>query len=235
MQAAFQKSTDNAVSKTVNFANSATTKDVEDVYMLAYKLACKGVTVYRDGSREDQVLSTGKAEGEKKESQSADAEEKVMPKRRPDVIRGTTRRMKTGCGHLYVTINEDENGKPFEIFTNIGKAGGCASSQAEAMGRLISLALRSNMEPELLIKELKGISCHQPTWAEGGRILSCSDAIAKALEKYVPIDGEAGEGCNGNGHHSEIMIIGACPDCGGAVEHESGCAVCHSCGFSKCS
>jgi len=234
MQAAFQKSTDNAVSKTVNFANSATTKDVEDVYMLAYKLACKGVTVYRDGSREDQVLSTGKAEGEKKEPQVAVVEEKVMPKRRPDVIRGTTRRMKTGCGHLYVTINEDENGKPFEIFTNIGKAGGCASSQAEAMGRLISLALRSNMEPELLIKELKGISCHQPTWAEGGRILSCSDAIAKALEKYVPIDGEAGEGGNGNGHHSEIMIIGACPDCGGAVEHEGGCAVCHSCGFSKC-
>lgn len=235
MQAAFQKSTDNAVSKTVNFANSATTKDVEDVYMLAYQLACKGVTVYRDGSREDQVLSTGKAEGEKKkEPQVAVVGEKVMPKRRPDLIRGTTRRMKTGCGHLYVTINEDENGKPFEIFTNIGKAGGCASSQAEAMGRLISLALRSNMEPDLLIKELKGISCHQPTWAEGGRILSCSDAIAKALEKYVPIDGEAREGGNGNGHHSEIMIIGACPDCGGAVEHEGGCAVCHSCGFSKC-
>lgn len=233
MQAAFQKSTDNAVSKTVNFANSATTKDVEDVFMLAYRLACKGVTVYRDGSREGQVLSTGGAEGEKKEPESV-VEEKVAPKRRPDVIRGTTRRMNTGCGHLYVTINEDENGNPFEIFTTIGKAGGCASSQAEAMGRLISLALRSSMEPELLIKELKGISCHQPAWAEGGRILSCSDAIAKALEKYVPVGGVVSEGGNGKSRHHEIMIIGACPDCGGAVEHEGGCAVCHSCGFSKC-
>jgi ribonucleoside-diphosphate reductase alpha chain len=235
MQAAFQKYTDNAVSKTVNFSRSASTQDVEDVYMLAYKLSCKGVTVYRDGSREDQVLSTGKAETDKNPDSTPDTfEEKITPKRRPDVIRGITRRMKTGCGNLYVTINEDENGLPFEIFTNIGKAGGCASSQAEAIGRLISLALRSNMKPELLIKELKGISCHQPTWAAGGRILSCSDAIAKALEQYIPIDGDAQQMFSNGEIHDETMLIGACPDCGGAVEHEGGCAVCHSCGFSKC-
>ena len=234
MQAAFQKYTDNAVSKTVNFANSATTKDVENVFMLAYKLGCKGVTVYRDGSREDQVLSTKKTEGPQTQ-QSPAVEEKVVPKKRPSVIQGCTRLMKTGCGHLYVTINEDENGMPFEIFTNIGKAGGCASSQAEAIGRLISLALRSGLEPDELVKQLKGISCHQPAWAEGGRILSCSDAIAKALEKYTPIDTPVSDkGGNGKSRHNDLMIIGACPECGGAVEHEGGCAVCHSCGFTKC-
>ncbi|HSW62675.1 MAG TPA: vitamin B12-dependent ribonucleotide reductase [Dissulfurispiraceae bacterium] len=235
MQATFQKYTDNAVSKTVNFANSATTKDVEDVYMLAYKLACKGVTVYRDGSREDQVLSTKKSTAEHGSPAAAAVDEKVVPKKRPSVINGSTRLMKTGCGHLYVTINEDENGMPFEIFTNIGKAGGCASSQAEAIGRLISLALRSGLEADELVKQLKGISCHQPAWAEGGRILSCSDAIAKALEKYMPAEAPVSDkGGNGKSHTSPIMIIGACPECGGAVEHEGGCAVCHSCGFTRC-
>lgn len=228
MQAAFQKYTDNAVSKTVNFSHSATTKDVEDVYMLAYKTGCKGVTVYRDGSREEQVLSTKKAQEEKKE-----ASVKIVPKKRPPVIKGSTRLLKTGCGNLYVTINEDENGRPFEVFTNIGKAGGCASSQAEAIGRLISLSLRSNIEPEEIVKQLKGISCHQPSWTEGGKILSCSDAIAKALEKYH-YHGEKGDNGNGKSGHHDVMQIGACPECGGAVEHEGGCAVCHNCGFTKC-
>lgn len=227
MQAAFQKYVDNAVSKTVNFPHSATTKDVEDVYMLAYKLGCKGVTVYRDGSREEQVLST------KKESPKQETSGKIIPKKRPSVIKGATRLMKTGCGNLYVTINEDESGKPFEVFTNIGKAGGCASSQAEAIGRLISLSLRSNIESEEIVKQLKGISCHQPSWTEGGKILSCSDAIAKALEKYQH-RGEKGDNGNGKLKHQDVMQIGACPECGGAVEHEGGCAICHNCGFTKC-
>jgi ribonucleoside-diphosphate reductase alpha chain len=227
MQAAFQKYTDNAVSKTVNFPHAATTKDVEDVYMLAYKTGCKGVTVYRDGSREEQVLSTKKADEKAKQETGR----KIIPKKRPAVIKGSTRLMKTGCGHLYVTINEDENGKPFEVFTNIGKAGGCASSQSEAIGRLISLSLRSNIEPEEIVKQLKGISCHQPSWTEGGKILSCSDAIAKAIEKYPHSKGDNG---NGKSKYNEVMLIGACPECGGAVEHESGCAICHNCGFTKC-
>lgn len=137
--------------------------------------------------------------------------------------------MKTGCGNLYVTINEDESGKPFEVFTNIGKAGGCASSQAEAIGRLISLALRSNIDSEEIVKQLKGISCHQHSWSEGGKILSCSDAIAKAIEKYT----NSSNGSNGS-NSSNSLKIGACPECGGAVEHEGGCAVCHNCGFTKC-
>jgi ribonucleoside-diphosphate reductase alpha chain len=222
-QAAFQKYTDNAVSKTVNFPHNATPKDVERVYLLAYKWGCKGVTIYRDGSREEQVLSTGK---------TRPVQSKIIPRQRPDFTRGATRLMKTGCGNLYITINEDEKGQLFEVFTHMGKAGGCAASQSEAIGRLVSLAFRSNIEPEEIIKQLKGISCHQPSWSDGGRILSCSDAIAKAIEKHKT---SSGKGAHHKGHTiSDIMLIGACPECGGPVEHESGCAVCHNCGFTKC-
>ncbi len=245
MQAAFQKHVDNAVSKTVNFPHDATAKDVEEVYYLAYGLGCKGVTVYRDGSRDEQVLSTGQT-AIKQETAAAPAEavsaetarveivHKITPRKRPDVIKGTTRLMKTGCGHLYVTINEDDKGNLFELFTQMGKAGGCAASQAEAIGRLVSLALRSGIEPVELEKQLKGISCHSPAWAPGGQISSCSDALSKALERYT----EQGEKSNGNGSHKKSeshMLCGACPDCGGAVEHAGGCAVCRDCGFTKCS
>lgn len=227
MQAAFQKFVDNAVSKTVNFSREATPNDVEEVYLLAYKLGCKGVTVYRDGSREHQVLTKGKKE--EKQQQEEESVRKVVPKKRPEVIQGTTRLTKTGCGNLYVTINEDENGYPFELFTSMGKAGGCAASQSEAIGRLVSLAFRSNIVPEEIVKQLKGISCHEPAWHSGGRILSCSDAIAKALENYH-VEGERG---NGN-EHKVAMLMGACPECGGAIEREGGCLVCHNCGFTKC-
>lgn len=234
MQAAFQAHIDNAVSKTVNFPKSATQEDVEDVYLMAYKTGCKGVTVYRDGSRDEQVLSTGKSD--KKEAvvipQSSETPGKIIPRKRPETIKGSTRLMNTGCGRMYVTINEDENGQIFELFTSMGKAGVCASTQCESLGRLISLSFRSNIEPDEIIKQLKGISCHQPSWNSGGKILSCADAIAKALESYKTKTG----GGNGNGHgqNDEIMRIGACPECGGAVEHEGGCAVCHNCGFTKC-
>lgn len=226
MQAAFQKYVDNAVSKTVNFPRHATPKDVENVYLLAYSLGCKGVTVYRDGSREHQVLTKGK-KGDSQQPQ--EMSQKIMPRKRPDVIKGTTRLMKTGCGNIYVTINEDDEGHLFELFTSMGKAGGCAASQSEAIGRLVSLAFRSNIEPDEVIKQLKGIMCHSPTWYEGGRILSCSDAIANALQRYRE------KGSRGNGDsHKVVMLMGACPECGGAVEHEGGCAVCRNCGFTRC-
>ncbi len=234
MQAAFQKHVDNAVSKTVNFSHDASKKDVEDVYFLAYGLGCKGVTVYRDGSRDEQVLSTGQSTQKEEPQVVAEPVYKITPKKRPETIKGTTRLMKTGCGNLYITINEDENGNVFELFTHMGKAGGCASSQAEAIGRLVSLALRSNIEPIEIEKQLKGISCHSPAWAAGGKIASCSDAISKAIERYKQV----GTKKNGNGSHVKdktIMMCGACPDCGGAVEHEGGCAVCRDCGFTKCS
>jgi ribonucleoside-diphosphate reductase alpha chain len=226
MQAAFQNYVDNAVSKTVNFPHKATQKDVEKVYMLAFQLGCKGVTVYRDGSREEQVLST---KGKKSESQAIESWQKIVPKKRPEVISGATRLMNTGCGNLYVTINEDGEGHLFELFTSMGKAGGCAASQSEAIGRLVSLAFRSNVEPEEVVKQLKGISCHEPSWHSSGKILSCSDAIAKALEQYHM------KGKKGNGDGVKVaMLMGACPECGGAIQREGGCLVCHNCGFTKC-
>ena len=238
MQAAFQQNVDNAVSKTVNFPKEASRKDVEDVYLLAYGLGCKGVTVYRDGSREGQVLSTGKKEPVAEPARTEVS--KIAPRKRPDSLRGTTRRMYTGCGRIYVTINEDAEGHFFELFTSMGKAGGCAASQSEALGRLISLALRSNISHEEIIKQMKGISCHQQVWGAGGKVLSCSDAIAKALELYHMKDTEGNGNGNGkkkdNGHvYEETMLIGACPECGSSVEHEGGCAVCHNCGFTRCS
>lgn len=243
MQAAFQKYTDNAVSKTVNFPNSATQDDVREVYKLAYKLGCKGVTVYRDGSRENQVLTAGTA------APVAEAPEEkpkllLQKRKRPSVISGRTKKMMTGCGGLYVTVNSVEKGHPFELFTNMGKAGGCAASQAEAIGRLVSLSLRVGVNPQEIVTELRGISCHQPSWGDSGRILSCADAIGKALEKAIIAETEEAAANTATSTADAekaapalskvVMAIGACPDCGGAVEHESGCVVCRDCGFSKC-
>ncbi|MDH4028102.1 MAG: TSCPD domain-containing protein, partial [Nitrospirota bacterium] len=143
---------------------------------------------------------------------------------------------KTGCGNLYVTINEDEKGNLFELFTQMGKAGGCASSQAEAIGRLVSLALRGNIEPIEIEKQLRGISCHSPAWAAGGKIASCSDAISKAIERYTMVGNKSnGNGSNNGAKKGKPIFSGACTECGGAVEHEGGCAVCRDCGFTKCS
>ncbi|OGW76229.1 MAG: ribonucleoside-diphosphate reductase, adenosylcobalamin-dependent, partial [Nitrospirae bacterium RIFCSPHIGHO2_02_FULL_40_19] len=168
MQAVFQKYTDNAVSKTVNFKFAATQDDVKKAYVLAYKLGCKGVTIYRDGSRDEQVLSTGDTK-KKEQKVSNNGHEKIVPRPRPEITRGTTHRVGTGCGNLYVTINVCDEGKPFEIFTRMGKAGGCAASQSEAIGRLVSLSLRSGIEPDEIVKQLMGISCHMPAWENGNR------------------------------------------------------------------
>ncbi len=240
MQAAFQSHVDNAVSKTVNLPMNATMEDVESVYLLAYKTGCKGVTVYRDGSRENQVLSTTKKES--KETPGAQVST-IVPKKRPSKLMGVTSNVKTGCGNLYVGVNQDEHGNPFEVFTNMGKAGGCAASQAEAIGRLISLALRSGIDPKEVTMQLMGISCHQPSWGSNGRVLSCADAIAKALDDFQPIDvllkdtppipSHNGNGSNGK-KHAVPMLMGACPECGGIVEHEGGCRYCKVCGYTQC-
>lgn len=222
MQAAFQRYVDNAVSKTVNLPNHATEDDVREVYFLAYRLGCKGVTVYRDGSRQGQVIQKGS-------SQTLPLS--LKPRKRPEVLNGVTRLMKTGCGNLYVTINKDQDGRLFEVFTNIGKAGGCAASQAEAIGRLISLALRSGIEPQEIVKQLKGISCHAPVWSSNGKITSCSDAIAKAIEAELTQRASSAREIK----NSSDLHYGACPECGGTLSYEEGCVVCHSCGFTKCS
>ncbi len=231
MQAAFQKYVDNAVSKTVNFPNSATTEDVAEVYRLACRLGCKGVTVYRDGSRDEQVLTAGtKTSSEDKEGDSS----AVAPRPRPVRTWGVTEKVKTGCGSLYVTINEDNEGL-CEVFARMGKSGGCASSQLDAVSRVISAALRAGVKPESVIKQLRGNRCSSPLWVDGGMVLSCPDAIGIALERYLQYKqtGEAGETVTKWSSTLDNMV-GACPDCGSAVEHESGCIVCRFCGFSRC-
>jgi ribonucleoside-diphosphate reductase alpha chain len=231
MQAAFQKHTDNAVSKTVNFPTDASEVDVDTVFRLAYELDCKGVTIYRDGSREDQVLSTAKKHeapplpGMTAPTAVPEAPRAPVIRRRPRALRGSTYQMDTGCGPLYVTINEDEEGI-FELFTTMGKAGGCASSQCEAIGRMVSLAWRSGVEAAPVIKQLVGISCHQPAGFGVEKVLSCADAVAKAIERHID------EG--GVGLKKRALDRGACPDCGGTVEHLEGCVVCRGCGYSEC-
>lgn len=227
MQAAFQQYTDNAVSKTVNFPNSATIEDVEKVYMLAYQSGCKGVTIYRDGSRDEQVLSTSKKEEAPRETVQAEEERKAIKRDRPKSLRGCTYQMQTGCGPLYITINEDKNGL-FELFTTMGKAGGCAASQSEAIGRMVSLAWRSGVQARQVIKQLLGISCHCPSGFGDNRVLSCADAVGKAIQNHLI---ENGYDINAVTARQER---GACPECGGVVEHEGGCSVCHSCGYSEC-
>jgi len=226
MQAAFQKHTDNAVSKTVNFSNGASVEDVEKVYQLAYKLDCKGVTIYRDGSRDMQVLSTGKKEEAPAAAPAPVEEKKVIKRERPKALKGWTYQMQTGCGMLYVTINEDKSGL-FELFTTMGKAGGCAASQCEAIGRMVSLAWRSGVQARQVIKQLLGISCHAQSGFGDNKILSCADAVAKAIQAHVRASGADVE--------FELKTErGACPECGGVVEHEGGCAVCRVCGYSEC-
>lgn len=228
MQAAFQLHTDNAVSKTVNFPNTATIEEVEQVYMMAYKTGCKGVTIYRDGSRDEQVLSTTQKEDKAAIAAVPMEDEKHAIKReRPKALKGWTYQMQTGCGPLYITVNEDKNGL-FELFTTMGKAGGCAASQSEAIGRMVSLAWRSGVQARQVIKQLLGISCHCPTGFGDNRILSCADAVAKAIQAHML--------ANGYDLNAETATQerGACPECGGAVEHEGGCMVCHCCGYSEC-
>jgi len=227
MQAAFQKYTDNAVSKTVNFCNTATREEVAKVYQLSYKLGCKGVTIYRDGSRDMQVLSVAKKEEEKKPETvlPMEAKKASRKKERPKALKGATYQMETGCGPLYITINEDSNGL-FELFTTMGKAGGCAASQCEAIGRLVSLAWRSGVQARQAVKQMIGITCHKPAGFGGNRITSCADAVAKAIEMHMLNDEDSPTLHVSNG--------GACPECGGPVEHEGGCCVCHACGYSEC-
>jgi ribonucleoside-diphosphate reductase alpha chain len=224
MQAAFQKYTDNAVSKTVNFTKEATRDDVENVYRLAYTRGCKGVTIYRDGSRDMQVLSVGKTEEKPEDTVPFESGKARRKRERPRALKGSTYQMETGCGPLYITVNEDERGV-FELFTTMGKAGGCASSQCEAIGRLVSLAWRSGVQARQTVKQMIGITCHKPAGFGNNRITSCSDAVAKAIQMHMADHEEA---------YTHVTNGGACPECGGPVEHEGGCCVCHSCGYSEC-
>ena len=261
MQAAFQQFTDNAVSKTVNFPNSATREEVAEVYRLAYELGCKGTTIYRDGSRDEQVLNIGVAKA-KQETALPDHVEKLLesgcdstacllrsgsikPRPRPDVTMGYTEKVKIGCGNLYITVNYDEQGV-CEVFTNTGRAGGCPS-QSEATARLMSVALRAGVDSDELIRQLKGIRCPSTIRQQGMAVTSCPDAIAKAIEKVMqasktnqipPCPPPMGAGRTGRPAPdmtpAESKLAKYCPECGAQLEHEGGCVTCRNCGYSKC-
>lgn len=231
MQAAFQKYTDNAVSKTINFPNEATVEDVSNAFLQAYEKGCKGITIYRDGSKENQVLNKG-------ETLKKGKREKIIPRPRPTKTLGFTEMSKIGCGKLYVTVNADEEGI-CEIFTSTGRAGGCPS-QSEATGRLISLALRSGIDVEAITRQLKGIRCLSTVRRDNGiKVLSCPDAIGRTIEAFTKQFKENGgfpsfqkDDSTGEPAHLPSSLI--CPDCQGTIELEGGCVVCRNCGYSKC-
>ena len=251
MQAAFQTYTDNSVSKTINFPFEATIDDILQAYMLAYETGCKGITVYRDGSKADQVLSTGDT-GKHAAAVVEGAEVPVyrVPRDRPREIHGVTERVRTGHGNMYITVNFDEDNRAFEVFSTLGKAGGCDSAQLEAISRLVSLALRSGVDPQEIVSHLRGITCC-PVWDEGMLVRSAPDAVALALERHLRE--------NGNGQNREVtkepeaaqlrftaepvamsgvgfQTARRCPDCNGPVVFQEGCTSCADlfCGWNKC-
>ena len=249
MQSAFQKYTNNAVSKTINLPNSATLDDVKEAYLLSYKLGCKGITVYRDGSRQVQVLNVKKEQ--KVKVQVEENSKTHVPRSRTEVLVGTTTKINTGCGNLYVIMNQDESGNFFEVFTQMGKAGGCAASQLEAVGRLVSLALRGGIDVGVVAEQLKGIRCPSPSWGNGKKIFSCADAIARALEKrmgdqhkFIQPGQKEKESLIEEDENREFAavlssiekqsVVGVCPDCGDSLRSQEGCVVCASCGYSRC-
>ncbi|MDB4879039.1 MAG: ribonucleoside-diphosphate reductase, adenosylcobalamin-dependent, partial [Gemmatimonadetes bacterium] len=299
MQAAFQEHCDSAISKTTNFAHTATVEDVRAIYEMAYDMKCKGVTVYRDGSRDAQVLSTGAtataaAERDAKPASKEerreigeltgqlaekeheidrlrkalfDAEAETLQRRakrsRPDKLRGTTHRLETPLGTMFVNITEDDKGQPFEVFITLGKAGGSAMADAEAMGRLISLALRSGIPIMEVHKQLRGISSDRAVGLGPNKVLSVPDAIGIALEQWwrdkqgvqqelgvspvaaapaaapvvVRTSGSAGGGqteMSYEAYNGGETFMGTCPDCGSQLEYAEGCVKCHVCGFSEC-
>ncbi|MFA7673208.1 MAG: vitamin B12-dependent ribonucleotide reductase [Clostridia bacterium] len=250
MQAAFQENVDNAVSKTVNLRNEATVSDVREIFMQAYAMGCKGVTIYRDGSRDQQVLNIGT-----ENAKDTHHEAGVLPRPRPRITTGLTEKVKTGCGNLYITVNYDENGEICEVFTNTGRAGGCPS-QSEATSRLVSIALRSGIDVKEIIDQLKGIRCPSTIRYKDLGVLSCPDAIGRMIERVAKMNGELRNEVNrtipylkyGNdvktvkGGKPEIAesavnedtVSSPCPDCGSPLEHEGGCVICRVCGYSKC-
>jgi ribonucleoside-diphosphate reductase alpha chain len=236
MQAVFQKHCDSAVSKTINLPEDATRDDVKQAYWLSYKLGCKGCTIYRDGSRPQQVLSTGKTKDPGKPSPAESVETMMTPaemlaqvpapEERPDVLKGITEKVKTGYGNLYVTVNT-KDGRPFEVFAQIGKSGYSTMADSEAICRMVSLTLRSHIPVQRVIEQLAGIGGSTAVYDKGALITSIPDAIAKVLAKHFG-NGEKIK----NGHPDEGML--RCPDCDDPLAPEEGCLVCYGCGFSKC-
>jgi ribonucleoside-diphosphate reductase alpha chain len=261
MQAIWQKHVTNSVSKTINLPNSATVEDVASAFWLAWETGCKAVTVYRDGSKAMQVLETGKdakspsvplsqrgIKGDLTEDGEKDHEHLLVPRQRPSVVRGITERVRTGHGNMYVTVNFDDDGKPFEVFSTLGKAGGCHAANLEAISRLISLALRSGIDPSQVVEQLKGITCC-PVWDSGVLVRSDPDALALVMSRHL-LEASSEHTAHGkrdsaaqlalfpssggvaNGHQSPSGA--RCPKCSGYLVHQEGCLKCLDCGYTKC-
>ena len=248
MQAMWQRHVTNSVSKTINLPYDAEVQDVKDAFWLAWETGCKAVTVYRDGSKSMQVLETGT------DSASVAGQHLMVPRQRPTSVAGVTDRVRTGHGNMYVNVTFDEQGHPFEVFANLGKAGGCDSAQLEAISRLVSLALRSGIEPGQIIDHLRGITCC-PTWDEGTLVRSTPDAVALVLSRHLLGEGTAdaisAHSAEG-GHvlqpglfpssHADAAGTGGrqipsgarCPKCSGHLIHQEGCLRCLDCGYTKC-
>ena len=250
MQAVYQKHTNLAVSKTINMANNANREDVQQAYRMAHGSNCIGITIYRDGSKPTQVLEVP---ANKDQQPAGTAPFPILTTRpRPSRMQGMTERIRTGHGNMYVTVNFDEEGRPFEVFSStLGKAGGCESAGMEAISRLISLALRSGIDPMEIVDQLKGITC-VPAWDQGVLVGSPADAVALALERHIPgsVRGQGRQsyatqlqletanysqprGANGNGAH--LHNTGSrCPECNGLTIFQEGCQACLSCGWNRC-
>jgi ribonucleoside-diphosphate reductase alpha chain len=232
MQAAFQKYTSMGISKTINLPNEATTKDVEDAYRQAYTLNCKGIAVYRDGSRDAQVLSTGKTQAPPTQPATPETVRHISLAEarngRPRTLSGVTKKMQTGHGPMYVTMNDDEFG-PRECFIVLGKPGGTAAAFSDALGRMISLAMTHGAPPAEIVHQLRGIQDGHPAGVGPNAVLSVPDGVARSMaEHYLVDDDEPAES-------KSLPVIGACPECSGGLTKQEGCVVCHSCGYSKCS
>jgi ribonucleoside-diphosphate reductase alpha chain len=287
MQAGFQEYVDSAISKTTNFPHAATEEDVRKIYELAFRLNCKGVTVYRDGSRDNQVLSTGATktpaqqqvdteqleQAAKKAAQLNEelkrAQERIVSlehqaqqvrrhkRSRPNVLKGSTRKMASPIGDVFVTINEDDKHIPFEVFATLGKAGSIAMADTEAIGRLISLALRFGVPISEVHTQLRGISSDRAIGFGQNKVLSVPDAIAQAIEareqekagiqqELIPEAAGASAETGGahpaspvlqlslNGYDPGEHFMGTCPDCSSQLEFAEGCMKCHICGYSEC-
>jgi ribonucleoside-diphosphate reductase alpha chain len=286
-QAAFQEHCDSAISKTTNFPHEAKVEDVREIYELAYKLNCKGITVYRDGSRDAAPLTTGatkKSSAEKEtEGSLVQAQEKLAKmeaelktarerlaaaeaaatqtrrgkRKRPDVLRGTTRKMTSPLGDVFVTINEDTDGQPFEVFATLGKAGSIAMADVEAIGRLISLALRFGIPLSEVFTQMRGISSDRAIGFGANKVHSVPDAIAQAIglreqeragiqQELIP-ELAVGEATSAADvvfapepqlvfptYDAGETFMGTCPECKSQLEFAEGCMKCHACGFSEC-
>ncbi|MCH2309536.1 MAG: adenosylcobalamin-dependent ribonucleoside-diphosphate reductase [SAR202 cluster bacterium] len=248
MQSIWQKHVTNSVSKTINLPNSATIQDVKDAYMLAWETGCKAVTVYRDGSKSMQVLETGSS---KSSDQSDEIDIVKTPRKRPASLTGITDRIRTGHGTMFVTINFDEEGNPFEVFANLGKSGGSDSAYLQAIARLASMSLRAGVEPDQIVDQLRGIT-DEPAWDGGTLVRSAPDAIAIALNRHisdntdnddVAVDtvsvatqieliSSTKKEVNANFQAEQNSII--CPDCPSVLINQEGCLSCVDCGYSKC-